>query len=455
MNQTSIETTIRKFNGDSVSPILIYRRLKGERKFFMESSRQFEGNGMYSYLGANPVKSYTVYKNELEEINHLTGERKIYSGNPYELLAQLVPSNNIMSQYDFSGGLVGFVTYDGMVDYEEHTHCEIDLPAMQFDLYDTVIIYNHLTDEVIVVHHEIVRSYEEANIDALIAEIFQGIKEPTQRFEIEQFKSHTTDEQFSNFVLQAKQSIEQGEAVQLFLTKRFSAEFSGEPFTMYRRLRKELPAPNMFYFEYPDMVIMGVSPDSIIRVRGKRVYITAVTGARPRGATPSEDVKIELKLLQNSREVNAHNILVDSTMADLEEICLPGTIHLLDYMKPMQFKHSIRLTTEIEGILHEHMKPIEALTLLVPPATSSGVPKRIASKIVCSIEGVPRSFSGGVIGYISLNGNIDFTLLQQALVIKNQRAYVQAGANILIDTNEIDPVLEIRKKLNAFLKIDV
>ena len=455
MNQTSITSTIRKFNGDSVSPILIYRRIKGERKFFMESSRQFEGRGMYSYLGANPVKSYIVHKEELEEVNYVTGERKYYNGNPYDLINQLAPLHTVMSDYDFNGGLVGFATYEGLVDYKGQAQCEVDLPAMQFDLYDTVIIYSHITDEVIVIHNEIVRSYEEANIDALIAEIFQGTKEPTQKFELEQFESHSTDEQFSDFVVQAKQSIEQGEAVQLFLTKRFSAKFTGDTFTMYRHLRKELPAPNMFYCEYPDMVIMGVAPDSIIRVRGKRVYITAVTGARPRGATPSEDVKIELKLLQNAREVNAHNILVDSTMADLEKICLPETILLLDYMKPMQFKHSIRLTTEIEGMLQEQWKPIEAFKVLVPPASCSGVPKHVAANIVRSIEGVPRSFSGGVIGFISLNGNIDFTLLQQSLVIKQQVAYVQAGANILFDTNEIDAVLEIRKKLNSFLKIDI
>ena len=102
-------------------------------------------------------------------------------------------------------------------------------------------------------------------------------------------------------------------------------------------------------------------------------------------------------------------------------MCIPGTIHLVDYMKPMQFKHSIRLTTEIEGILKGQMQPLEALSILVPPAASSGVPKRTAAAIVHKIEQFPRSFSGGVIGFVSLNGNINFTILQRAMVIKQQR----------------------------------
>lgn len=252
---------------------------------------------------------------------------------------------------------------------------------------------------------------------------------------------------------QAKKYIEAGEAVQLFLTKRYSAQFSGDAFTMYRYFRKELPAPNMFYLQYPDYTVMGVSPESILKVKGRKVSVTPVTGARPRGATPREDIKMELNLLQNSREVNAHNLLVDSTMADLESICNPGSVQLLDYMKPVQFKHSIRLTTEIEGTLKDRLYPIEALSILIPPASSTGVPKRAAAQIIREIEKVPRSFCGGVVGFVSLNSNINFTLLQQAMVIKEDQAFVQAGANILIDTMDVDATMEIGKKIKTFLNI--
>lgn len=454
MNQTSIASIVKKFNGDSVSPILIFRRLKGNQKFFMESSRQYEGSGLYTYIGANPVKSFIVKDDHLIERNNITGEEDQHFGNPFEILNRLVPQNKMTSEYDFNGGLVGFATYDSMLHHTQE-ECEINIPAMQFDLYETAIIYSHLTDEVIIIHNEIVRTYDEANVDEIIAQIFQGTKESTQAFDLQPFESHTTDSEFSSYVKKAKQYIEKGEATQLFLTKRFSAKFSGCSFTMYRHLRKELPAPNMFYFEYPDFTIMGVAPDSIIKVKGKQVFVKPVTGARPRGVTPREDVKMELTLLQNAREVKAHNMLVDSTMADLEEICMGGTIHLVDYMKPMQFKHSIRLMTEIEGVLIETLRPIEALAVLIPPAASTGVPKENAGNLVREIEKTPRSFSGGIIGFVSLNGNIDFTLLQQSMVIKNERAFIQAGANILADSIEMDAILEIRKKLKAFLNIEL
>ena len=454
MNETIVKSVTRKFNGDSVSPILLFRRLRGDRKFFLESSRQFEGSGKYSYMGVNPIKTFVTRDNQLVEINRVTGETHEYYGNPFDLLQQLVPNKVAPSEYDFNGGLVGFVTHDSMVNLKSDNVCDINLPTVHFDLYETVIVYSQMTDEVIIIHNEIIRSFEEANVDALIDQIFQGEKESTKPFELEKFECQSSEEQFSQMVQQAKGQILQGSVVQLFLTKRYEAKFSGDAFSMYRKLRKELPAPSMFYYEVPDFVVMGVSPESIIKIRGKQVYVTPVTGARPRGSTPREDTKMELSILQNAREVAAHNILVDSTMADLEKICIHGTIHLLDYMKPMQFKHSIRLKTEIEGILNDQLKPIEALAVLTPPASSSGVPKRTAAAIIRSIEPQPRSFSGGIFGVVGLNGNIDFTILQQAMVIKNDQAYIQAGANILGDTMETDATLEIRKKLKAFLNIE-
>ena len=454
MNETIVKSVIKKFNGDSVSPILMFRRLKGNHKYFFESSRQFQRSGEYSYMGVNPIKSFIGGDGYIEEINHSTKETIIHKGDPLELLHELIPNVSAQADFDFIGGLVGYVGYDSMLEMKAETENEIKLPLLQFDLYETSIIYSHITDEVYVIHNEIIRTYEEANVDDLIEQILHGDKAISKPFKFEEFSCHVTDEQFDERVSRAKLAIEQGKAVQLFLTKRYSALFQGDAFEMYRQLRKELLAPNMFYLEYPTFTLMGVSPESIIKIKGKKVFVSPITGARPRGATPREDIKMELNLLQNSREVNAHNILVDSTMADIETICMPGTVQLIEYMKPVQFKHSIRLTTEIEGILKERLYPIDALSLLIPPASSSGVPKRAAARIVTEIEETPREFSGGVLGYISLNRNINFTLLQQAMIIKDERAYIQAGANILNDSLEVDAHLEIRKKLKAFLNIE-
>lgn len=450
MYKVGFRTVVKKMNGDSVTPIMIFRRLKGQRKFLLEGSRQFQSNGDYSYIGANPLLSVIGSSERLSVINHFTNQTTDYSGDPFENLKRIMPEFNSELEYPFVGGAIGYVNYNGMTGGLTR-NCEIGLPDIQFDLYDTVIIFDHKTEEVILIHHELERSYEEANIDALMAQLFYSKEEEGGSFELSAFESTISDAEYSKLVRAAQQYIKSGQVTQLVLSKRFKANISGDSLTLYRKLRKETPAPYMYYFQYPDHVMIGVSPESIVKIDGSRVVISPVTGARPRGATPREDMKLELNLLQNAKEVSAHNILVDTSTQDLEKICLPNSIQLIEYMKPTQFKHSIRLTTEIEGILLPFLHPFDALNTLLPPASSSGVPKKIAAEIVNEIEPISRSFYGGALGYFGFNGNVNFTLLQQSMLIKNEYAYVQAGANILSDTIEEDAILETRKKVSAFL----
>lgn len=450
LKNISYRTVVKKFNGDSVTPILIFRRLQGERKFLFESASE---HNQYSYIGVNPVKTIVGSNQQLIETNYYTNEVTEHIGDMFANLKYLMPELKSDEPYAFIGGAIGYASYHTM-NGNSQEKCEINIPDLQFDLYDTVIIYDHLIDEVIVVHTDFERSYEDAQVEQLIQAIFTTPVKRGGSYELSAFQSVITDEQYTQLVQQAQAYILEGKVEQLVLSKRLVAQMSGDAFSLYRKLRKLTPAPYMYYAQFPDHVIIGVSPESVVKIEGRRVMITPVTGARPRGLTPREDLSVELGLLQNAKEVHVHKLLVDQTIQDLKMICIENSIEIVEYMKPVQFKHSIRLTTEIEAMLYPFLHPIDALKLLFPPASSSGVPKRNASEIINRLEPIARSFYGGALGYFSLNGNVNFTLLQQTMLIKNNRAYIQAGANILSDTQEADAILETRKKIKAFTMME-
>jgi len=159
-------------------------------------------------------------------------------------------------------------------------------------------------------------------------------------------------------------------------------------------------------------------------------------------------------LLKNANEVMAHNMLVDATTEDLRRICEPKSVTMTEYMKPVLFKHSIRLTSEITGQLLPNIHVVDAFSTLLPPASSTGVPKFESAKLIGELEGVRRSFYGGVIGYFSFNGNVNFTLLMQTMVVKENRAFIQSGANVLVDSETDIALLEVKKKIKAFLVME-
>lgn len=441
-------------NGDSVSPILLFRRLKGKHKFLMEGLNSDGQKDPYTIIGVNPVKGYQMKNETLYEYNYVSGEETALSITMMEALRQAIPMQNVALDVPFCGGYIGYFSYEGVQFYSPAGADDIQIAPMQMDLYDTVFLFNHTTDEIICIHNEIERTYKEADIDLLIAGIFDEQSTEDTNYELSNFNGYYSDEQFMALVKKTQQQIANRELVQVVISNRYQANFRGNPFTIYRELRKETPAPYMFYFEYPDFSMMGVSPESIFNVKGSQIKVTPVTGARPRGKSAREDVQIELTLLQNANEVMAHNMLVDSTTDDLMRICQSNSVLMTEYMKPVLFKHSIRLTSEVSGELLPKIHIIDAFATILPPASSTGVPKFEAAKLIGEMEDVRRSFYGGVIGYFSLNGHVDFTLLMQSMLIKENRAFIQSGANVLKDSDCDIALIEVKKKIKAYLAIE-
>lgn len=454
MSEKSFKTIVKKLNGDSLSPILLFRRLKGKRKFLIEGLNSEGQKDRYTIIGINPVKGYRMKDGKLIEQNYVSGDSIVVSMTMMEALREAIPAHKVELDLPFCGGYIGYFSYEGMQFFNTTGIDDIQIEPMQMDLYDTVLLFDHAKDEIICIHNELERTYAEANVGQLLASIFIGQADEDVNYELSPFKGYYSDEQFMELIKKTQEQITKRDLVQVVISNRYKADFLGNPFTIYRELRKETPAPYMFYFEYPDFSIMGVSPESIFNVRGSQIKVTPVTGARPRGKTAREDIQIELTLLQSANEVKAHNMLVDSTSEDLIRICQPNSVLMTEYMKPVLFRHSIRLTSEITGELLSKIHLVDAFSTMLPPASSTGVPKFAATQLIGEMEEVCRSFYGGVVGYFGLNGNVNFTLLMQSMLIKENHAFIQSGANVLHDSDCELALIEVKKKMKAFITIE-
>lgn len=449
----TLRTTTKTINGDSLTPILIFRRLQGERKFLLESSSKQETSGRYSFIGANPRKTYEGNHNILTEIIHATNKTYTYEGELLELLKQVMPRITNNEDFPFTGGAVGYVSYGASLKQTKFTEDELDLPEMLFHIYDTLVIFDHVTDEVTLIHTNIEAVQVEPNLDELVEQILHGEEEEDKEFTLKRFESDFTKEKFEEIVVKAQQYIEQGETEQIVLSRRFTASFGGDPFALYRKLRKQNPSPYMYFLDFDDHYIIGTSPESIVSVKDKRVKTNPIAGTRRRGRTTAEDVELEKELRNNKKELAEHDMLVELGKRDLSTICLPDTIEVTNYLETVRYEHVMHLVSEVEGTLSPVLHPLDALIACTPAGTVVGSPKQRAMEIIDDLETVHRSFYGGAIGYIGFNGNMDFALAIRTMLVKNGKAYVQSGAGIVADSIPAQEFNETTNKAKSLTSI--
>lgn len=227
-------TSMKKVNGDLLTPISIFMRLQGKRKFLLESSAKYEGNGRYSFIGVNPRKTYSGNDTHLQDFSHLTNKQYLYEGEIISLLKQVMPRITSDTEYPLTGGGIGYI-HALPADLQE------TVPTLQFHVYDTLIIFDHLTDEIAVFHTNIEAEQVEPNIEQLIDELFTA---------------STLDD--TDYVLHSLQRKSQ---------QLTSAKFSGDAFALYRNLRIQEPAAYMYYMEFDECTVIGTSPNSFLQIR--------------------------------------------------------------------------------------------------------------------------------------------------------------------------------------------
>ena len=441
MEKTSLRITEKKIEGDSLTPILIFRRLQGRHRFLLESSSQHERSGRYSFIGVDPVKAYRGGNGRLEEFVYATGKTYVHEGDLYTLLKRLMPRIAVHGKYPFMGGAVGYVGYGAAEDAAVHSK----KPDVYFNIYDTVIIFDHLLNEVTLLHTEIHPEYTKPDLNALADTITSGPTEEEKGVSVSDYRCAVSQKEFEERVRQAQQFIEKGEVEQVVLSRKLEADIGGDPFAMYRRLRKKNPSPYMYYMEFGDHTVIGVSPESLVKVTDGTVKTNPIAGTRRRGRSDEEDQALEEELRSDPKELSEHDMLVEVSKKEMEMVCEPSSVHVSTYMETVRYEHVMHLVSEVEGTIASGLHALDALKATLPAGTVTGSPKKIAMDIISQLEDEPRGLYGGAIGYIGLNGNIDFALTIRTMMVQDGRATVQAGAGIVKDSV---PALEYKETVN-------
>ena len=319
---------------------------------------------------------------------------------------------------------------------------------MQYSLFRVVIVINHFNNELFVILNS-TKSKEPdfEEIDVLLnnndnpAFTFNALGKET---------SSTDDEEFKELVKKAKYHCQRGDVFQLVLSKRFSQEFSGDDFNVYRALRSINPSPYLFYFDYGGFRIFGSSPEAQLIISKGKAQIHPIAGTYRRTGDDETDRLAALELLEDPKENSEHVMLVDLARNDLSRNT--KKVHVETYKEIQYFSHVIHLVSKVEGELDKESKSMRIYADTFPAGTLSGAPKYKALELIDKYEKENRSFYGGAIGFFKLNGELNHAILIRSFLSMNNTLYFQAGAGIVIDSNEENELQEVINKSEALRK---
>ncbi|KIL48829.1 anthranilate synthase [Jeotgalibacillus alimentarius] len=458
MRTEEMSYAVKKVMGDSLTPISIFQSVKGRKKCLLESSLKHEESGRYSFIAADPFA-------ELKGIN---GETVVATENSVQEVSQkpIAHLKELLKMYDIqsdespvAGGAIGYIGYDEAASYEnigQTPDDQLAMPDTHLMFYSTIISYDHKKHEITVFKFDPERKMShsalESDIDDVISQVFDfsSINPQPEQTEVLQYESNMDRKRYEKYVEEAKEYIRAGDIFQVVLSQRLSAPFNGSPFSFYRNLRKDNPSPYMFYIDFEDYIVLGASPESLIKVDGSTVTTNPIAGTRKRGRTEEEDTSLAEELLSDEKECAEHKMLVDLGRNDLGRVCETGSISLSKFMVIERYQHVMHIVSEVKGTLKPEIDPLDALVAALPAGTVSGAPKIRAMQLINQFEPVKRGVYAGAVGYAGFNGSMDFALAIRTMVIKDQTAHVQAGAGIVYDSipeNEYEETINKAKSL--------
>lgn len=442
---------VLKMNADTLTPVRIFQLLKGEKKFLLESTADYGNKGRYSFIGADPFEEIIGYGKETIIRSHRGHKEQRVMENALRYLKENFIKIELHLPFPFIGGAVGYIGYDIVREFYpigKMLPDELEMPDVHLMLYQTFIVYEHLTETVYLVTLNLFEEDENVLEDRLL-ELKRKVTEessvkPSEPIVLN-YVSEEGEQIFQEKIKRAKEYIQKGDASQIVVSQRMKAKFKGDPFSYYRQLRYVNPSPYMFYIDFNDYLILGASPESLIKTAGRKVMTNPIAGTRQRGKTEKEDQRLVEELMKDPKEISEHKMLVELSKRELQTICKKNSLTTPLHMEVHKFQHVMHLVSEVHGELKEDLTSIDALLATFPAGTVSGTPKVRAMQIINELEDVKRGFYGGGVGYIAFNGDLNIALAIRSLVLKEKVAYLQAGAGIVEDS---DPQFEFNETLH-------
>lgn len=457
----------REIMADMDTPVSAFRKLDdGRFSYLLESIEGGEKWGRYSFLGSTPSVIIRSKGTLVETISDgITVQQE--TSDPLacikELLAQFTPVE-VDGLPRFFGGAVGYLGYDMVRHFESLTTKKpalLDAYDSYFLITDTIVIFDTMRQKIKVVSNAHITenvspaaAYERATekINDIIGRLrtplpqhgASTLKKPVQ------FLSNMSRNNFEDSVEKAKEYVRSGDIIQVVLSQRFSGELSADPFDIYRVLRTLNPSPYMFFLRLDDTVIVGASPEVMVRKEGDRVELRPIAGTRPRGASPKDDDRLADELLADPKECAEHVMLVDLGRNDLGRVCTTGSVIVSELMLVERYSHVMHIVSNVQGQLSADRDAFDLVRATFPAGTLSGAPKIRAMQIIDELEPIRREIYGGAVGYFSFSGNMDLAITIRTLVIKDGKIHLQAGAGIVADS---DPATEWQETVNKGMAV--
>ncbi len=458
---------VREVLADMETPVSVYSKISisAVNAFLLESVEGGERVARYSFIGMDP---YLTFKSTGNKITITGRETKTIEGDPVAVLKIYTDHYkpvSISGLPPFTGGAVGYFSYDTVRLFEkipDNTKNDLNLPEMYFCFYDTVIAFDNRQHKILIISNIMVDNAADIGKEYTRALLkIEGIEQKLKAAYIRPFKKATRFEgpksnfkkqAFLNAVEKCKNYIRAGDIFQVVPSQRFEIKTDADPFDIYRMLRIINPSPYNFFLKLDDVFLIGSSPELLVRVTGKNVITRPLAGTRRRGKTPEEDALLEKELLADEKERAEHLMLVDLGRNDLGRVCEYGTVKPSEFMKVEYYSHVMHISSTIEGKLCENKDRFDALFSCIPAGTLSGAPKIRAMEIIDELEPTRRFTYGGAIGYIDFSGNLDTCITIRTILMTGDRAYVQAGAGIVADSDPISEFAETENKAKALLR---
>lgn len=461
----------KEIMGDRFTTIEVMRTLKAASHhcFILESAENNQPWSRYSFLGYDPAMeitclngTLTIKKGGEEEEKETTVCQVAHPGETLRQILSQYKSPKLPEMPPFTGGLVGYFSYD-YIKYAEpnlalRNEENADFQDVDLMLFDKLIVFDAYKQKLLLItgvstdHLE--ESYQEAcqtleDMTALLQSDARAVERPL-KLEGPLTPAHNAAE-YGRMVETAKHHIHEGDIFQVVLSNPLTTKASGSLLDVYRVLRILNPSPYMFYFCSDTFEMAGASPETLTKLQNGTLYTFPLAGTRPRGKTETEDKTLEQELLADEKERSEHNMLVDLGRNDLGKISRIGTVKVDRYMDILRFSHVMHIGSTVEGQIRDDKDAIDAIDAVLPAGTLSGAPKFRACQIIEQEENRKRGIYGGAVGYLDFSGNMDTCIGIRLAYKKNGILCVQSGAGIVADSEPAKEYQECMNKAQAMV----
>ncbi|MGC2181718.1 MAG: anthranilate synthase component I [Terriglobales bacterium] len=463
--EATLVPVVKSVAADLLTPVSAFLSIAADEPdaFLLESVERGEQIGRYTFLGARPYMQVRAHGADITVQRGKRTEKR--QGSAIQVIKELLRQHRpatVPGLPPFTAGAVGYFAYDAVRQLEnigEHAKDDFSLPDCILMFFDRLLAFDHLRHQIHIIATADVsresprRAYDRAAKDIAILErkLAAGLRpahwNKGRRPAKGRLKVHagTSRQRFIDSVERAKEYIAAGDIFQVVLSQRLDFIPSVEPFDVYRALRRVNPSPYLYFLRMGDTHVLGSSPEMLVRVRGRKLEYRPIAGTHPRGHDEAEDQRLAEQMLHDEKERAEHVMLVDLGRNDLGRVSEYGSVKVKDLMFVERYSHVMHIVSALEGKLRRDLDALDAFAACFPAGTLSGAPKVRAMQIIEELEPTRRGVYGGAVLYADFDGNLDSCIAIRTMLMRGKKAFLQAGAGIVADS---DPAREFEESMN-------